>query len=158
MPIEEEYLRNAYLVQHKTMQEIADELGCTKQLVFHYKKKYRLQTVDAEWVDYICDTCKGNSKMTRGRYRKSLNHFCCHSCYMDYLRNDEYRQRSDGQRIARSVVEKQLCRELKQGEVVHHIDSDNMNNDNSNLIEFGSHSDHMKHHHKLRQDRLKLKA
>jgi hypothetical protein len=53
------------------------------------------------------------------------------------------------------VVEKEICRKLKVGEVVHHIDGDKSNNDISNL-KLMSNSDHAKLH-SLARDHKRLK-
>jgi hypothetical protein len=71
-----------------------------------------------------------------------------------YKKNDEYKQNRTGQRIGRRVIEELLGRELLNGEVVHHKDGNDMNNDPGNLIVFSSHSEHMEHHHGLRRARL----
>ena len=44
------------------------------------------------------------------------------------------------------VAEKKLGRKLKCGEVVHHIDANKKNNDESNLIVFASNADHSAFH------------
>lgn len=45
----------------------------------------------------------------------------------------------------RLAMEKKLGRYLDPKEVVHHIDSDRLNNDPENLIVFGSNAQHLKH-------------
>ena len=47
-----------------------------------------------------------------------------------------------------------MQRRLQPGEVVHHIDGNDMNNDLSNLMLFSSHGEHLAYHHKLRRERL----
>ena len=49
------------------------------------------------------------------------------------------------------VAEKILGRNLKEGEVVHHIDGNRMNNTKNNLMVFATHSDHIRYH-KMLQD------
>jgi HNH endonuclease len=46
----------------------------------------------------------------------------------------------------RIVAERKLGRRLKEGEVVHHIDGDRLNNDPDNLEILSSQSEHMKLH------------
>ena len=154
--ITEEYLRNAYLVQHKTLQEIADEVGCSKVNVHRYKRKYRLQTQDATWVTYLCDTCRQKSRMPRSRFLNRVKHFCCHSCYMDYLRTDRYVQSRTGQRIARRMMEEKLERALRPEEVVHYEDGNDNHNYYDNFRLFACHADHMKYHHKKRQESISV--
>lgn len=74
---------------------------------------------------------------------------------MQYLRNPEYEAWRTGQRIARIILSEHLHRELISGEVVHHIDGNNRNNDLSNLMLFKNSSEHIAYHHKLRRERLK---
>ena len=147
-------LEHKYLVEHKTLEEIGQELGVSRQAVFYYTRKYRIPAHKAENVDSTCDICGKNFTVTRKRWKKTLKHFCSFACYKVYLRNDEYRQRRTGQRIGRDVMEKKIARKLRDGEVVHHIDGNNDNNDPKNLILFSSHSDHLKHHHELRRDKI----
>jgi hypothetical protein len=149
--MKKEELEVKYLVEHKTLEEIGREYGITRQAVYYFVKKYGLSVKDAENVRFKCDTCGKESTSTRKRFKRSIKHFCSMECYKGYLCNSEYTQSRTGQRHARIVVEKYLGRTLRFGEVVHHIDGDNTNNDIKNLLVFGSHSEHLTHHHKVRQ-------
>lgn len=51
----------------------------------------------------------------------------------------------------RRVMERKLGRQLKPGEVVHHIDGDRTNNSPDNLEVFASNGEHLRHHAKARQ-------
>lgn len=53
-----------------------------------------------------------------------------------------------GRRLHRVVAELLLGRELKSGEVVHHIDGNKQNNDPKNLMVFGSQAEHAAWHAK----------
>ena len=140
-----------YLVEHKTLEEIGKEYGITRQGVYHFVKKYGLSVKDAENIKFKCDMCGEDSTQTRKRYSRSIKHFCSGGCYKEYLRNDGYTRSRTGQRLARYIMSKHLCRELRFGEVVHHNDSDNTNNALENLTLFSSASEHLKHHHRVRQ-------
>lgn len=49
-------------------------------------------------------------------------------------------------------AEKKLGRNLKEGEVVHHIDQNRSNNNLDNLLVFKTTSDHMRHHNLKEED------
>lgn len=53
-----------------------------------------------------------------------------------------------GRHLHRVVAELSLGRELKSGEVVHHIDGNKQNNDPKNLMVFGSQAEHAAWHAK----------
>lgn len=65
------------------------------------------------------------------------------------MRKDGYiLERRDGKQLAqhRIVAEKKIGRQLRDGEVVHHIDGDRSNNSPENLEVLPSHAEHMKKH------------
>ena len=146
-------LERWYLVDHLTMEEIGKELGITRQAVLNRFRRCRIDVGTGERFKVKCDTCGNDYEITRKRWKSSIKHFCGHECYSKYLRNNDSRKSRNGQRIGRSVMEKHLNRDLMQGEVVHHIDFDEMNNDIKNLMIFDSNSDHIKYHHKIRMNR-----
>lgn len=51
-----------------------------------------------------------------------------------------------GRHLHRTVAELSLGRELKRGEVVHHIDGNKQNNDGENLMVFSSQAEHAAWH------------
>ena len=51
-----------------------------------------------------------------------------------------------GRHEHRIIAEQILGRELKPGEIVHHIDGDKRNNDPGNIMVFSSQSEHIKWH------------
>lgn len=57
-------------------------------------------------------------------------------------------EKTFGQHSHRWVAELMLGRELKPGEVVHHIDGDKRNNKPSNLMVFPSQKEHLEWHRK----------
>ncbi len=151
--INKELLEKMYLVEHLTMAQIGERLGCTRQNVYHHLRRFKVDCTSAERFVVTCDVCGKDYSTTRGRYKSTVRHFCSKACYVKYLRNDEYRVWRQGQRIARNEMESFLGRSLKDGEVVHHIDGNNENNDIGNLKLFSSHGEHLAHHHELRRER-----
>jgi predicted P-loop ATPase len=154
--INKEELEKLYLVDHLTMQQIGNKFGFTRAWICRLAKKYGIDASKAERFDVKCDICGTVFSTTRKRFTKSIKHFCRKDCYTRYLNNDEYKQNRTGQRRARKVVEEALGRSLRIGEIVHHEDGDNMNNELDNLKLFGSHSEHLAYHHRLRRDRLEV--
>ena len=150
--MDKQELSRMYLEEHLTMEQIGRVVGLTRQGVCHWVKKHGIDVGKAERFKVICDVCGKEFELTRKRFTKSIKHFCGMGCYTSYLRNPSYRQSRTGQRIARSVLGQSLQRELRSGEVVHHRDGDDTNNSLGNLQLFGSHSEHIAFHHKLRQD------
>jgi len=145
-----------YGVARFKVNDIAELYGKTRQTVWESLKRYGIAKRDV-WVSFTCDLCKGPGKAREKVFLKSELHFCCHSCYMDYLRNDQYIQSRTGQRIAHGVlleIAKKKGLSLPEKFVAHHEDGNDMNNEPSNLTPFKNHSDHLKHHHQLRRERL----
>ena len=133
-------------VQHLTPSQIAPIAGISRQAVWKILKEQGVKTSkkEAAWIKYECDFCGKPSRMTRGRWRNSIKHFCCDACYFASIENLGYHPWRQGQRLARAIVSKYF--QLLDGNVVHHKDGDSRNNDRSNLAVFQSHSDHMNHH------------
>jgi DNA-binding transcriptional regulator LsrR (DeoR family) len=150
-----EEIKKLYLVEHLTMQEIGKRVGCTRQNVHYLLRKNEVDISSGERFLAKCDVCGTEYSITRRRFMNQEKHFCSKSCYTSYMHNPDYRQWRDGQRMARKVMEIELERRLVPGEVIHHEDGDNMNNDISNLRLFSSNSEHMKYHHKVRRERIK---
>lgn len=147
-------LEKMYIVEHKTMQQIADAFGMTRAGVFYWVHKYGIDVGSAERFDTVCDICGETFSITRKRYVRSVKHYCKMECYKKHLRNPDYRQWRTGQRIGRRVMAEKIGRMLLQGEVVHHIDGDNRNNDPGNLMLFANHSEHLKYHHGRKQEKI----
>ena len=147
-------LEKWYLVEHLTLSEIGEKLGISRQAVFNRIRRCRIDVSTAERFKVLCDICGKEYETTRKRWRISYKHFCSMGCSGKYKSNPEYRQWRNGQRIGRLVMESVLERPLRDGEVVHHRDGNNGNNDKGNLMLFSSNSEHMKFHHAERRERL----
>jgi len=152
--MDKSYLEQKYLVEHLTLDEIGKELGCSRQNVYAYVKKYGIDARKAEWAEVECAVCGKKFEVRRKRFRRTQNQFCSMEHYKVYLTLDEYKEWRQGQRIARLVVEQKRGYALQEGEVVHHKDGNNENNDYANLMVFPSHSEHLKFHHAEKRKRL----
>lgn len=150
--IEREELERMYLVEHLTLAQIGVKLVISRQGAHYWMRRYGVDTSRAERFDAVCSVCGKSYEITRKRYMKSVGHFCSSACYVEYMRNPGYRQWRTGQRIARIEMEVHLDRRLRPGEVVHHVDGDNRNNDISNLKLFNSASEHAKFHREQRRN------
>lgn len=146
-------LEQWYLKDHLTMQEIGAKLGRTRQAIHERMRRLGIDTAKGERFEVVCDSCHQPFTTTRKRFLAAVKHFCCHKCYTIYLHSNDYLQNRTGQRLGRIVMSDHLGRDLVIGEVVHHVDGNNLNNDISNLMLFKSHSEHILFHHKLRQEK-----
>ncbi len=154
MTISKDWIEKKYLNDHLTLEQIGEELGVSRQAVHYYVKKFGVDVTNAESFDTTCNACGKKFRIYRKRYTRSINNFCSQECHTKYLSNGSYVGWRQGQRIAREIMSKKLGRPLAEGEVVHHIDCDDTNNDPENLMLFASNSEHMAYHHKLKRERL----
>jgi hypothetical protein len=66
-----------------------------------------------------------------------------------YIDENGYRRFSDSNKLVhRYVVEKKIGRKLRQGEIVHHINRNKLDNSPENLEVFANQEEHEKHHKK----------
>ena len=64
-----------------------------------------------------------------------------------YIDNNGYRRFTDSNKLVhRYVMEKKLGRKLKQGEIVHHINRNKLDNSFENLEIFSNQEEHERHH------------
>ena len=151
--VSKEELEAMYLEQHLTMQEIGSIFNVTRQAVLKALNKHQVDKSKAERFVVPCDYCKKPVECTRKRWRAWHTRYCNQNCYHAHraaITPFEGRPWRQGMRIARKVMEAHLGRELKAGEVVHHEDLDNTNNNIDNLILFVSQSEHLRYHHQKR--------
>jgi len=127
-----------------TLQMIAEYFGCSKQAVKKYLNKRGVDTSKGGIRSVICDKCGIKFKAPRSRLRIHKKHYCSVKCYYDSLYNPDYNSNRQGQIKARRVVKEFFA--LSEENVVHHRDSDNENNDPTNLMIFANQSDHMRWH------------
>lgn len=157
-PISKEILIDLYLNQHLTLQEIADKYYITRQCICKKIKSFQIDTTTAESFNTTCGYCYKEFPIKRKRYKINAINYCTKKCYHAHRKSTgNYKQWRQGQRIARKVVEQLIGRPLLPKAEVHFIDNNNKNTNPDNLILFPSHSEHLKHHHKLRQNIKKNK-
>jgi hypothetical protein len=64
-----------------------------------------------------------------------------------YIDENGYRRFSDSNKLVhRWVMEKKIGRKLRQGEIVHHINRNKLDNSPENLEVFANQEEHEKHH------------
>ena len=99
-------------------------------------------------IPVSCSACGSELTRHRSRMRNQINHFCNIDCYYLFLQagndNGEYIQNRHAQRLARLAISKVY--DLKEGNVVHHIDRNCMNNSIYNLMVFKNQGDHIRFH------------
>ena len=99
-------------------------------------------------------TCHKCGKEVYRRYGeqdigKRTHQFCSRECYMTERRNNmkvNVYPKSGAIHIHRIVAGKVIGRQLKQGEIVHHVNGDKHDCSESNLMVFKSQKDHMEYH------------
>ena len=89
--MEKAALEKMYLQDHMTLEQIGALLGCSRQNVYHYVKKYEISPRDAEWVTFECDFCGTVGNEIGGQvYNPDLNkRFCDTDCETDYIAEQE---------------------------------------------------------------------
>lgn len=134
-----------YTQQHLTLRQIAVLVGMSAAGVNKRLKKLGIKYQESAWVLVNCGTCGQQIRRTRSDWRKNIESYCNDECRNVYLSNPEYNQSRSGQRQARAIVSQFF--DLQPGHVVHHEDSNDNNNEISNLKVFANNSDHLKYHH-----------
>lgn len=149
--ISKEELEDLYLNKHWNYQEIGKFYGKTRQRICQLIKVYNIDTSTGTRFLTQCPYCDKPFESFRKHFRSVALRYCSQSCYQAHRASiSEYRPHRQGQRLARSLMAKQVARELTSKEVVHHIDGNCDNNDIDNLILFASHSEHLRYHHQTR--------
>jgi hypothetical protein len=138
-----------YTDRHLTLRQIASLVGMTAAGVAKRLRSAGIPAASGEWVDETCCYCGAGYRITRGRWRRQVRHYCSEQCYHKSRENPAYIQCRQGQNMARQKVSSLFT--LEPQHIVHHKDSDNSNNNMSNLAVYASQHDHMTHHHGLGQ-------
>ena len=128
-----------------SLQMIGNELGFSRVGIQKCLNRNGIDTSkQATWQTIKCRHCGKEIKRRRARVRNSEKQFCNEECYYNYLHNPGFYQWRHGTRIARKVLSNVF--KVEQGNITHHIDGDQRNNDISNLMVFETAHDHHKWH------------
>jgi len=122
-----ERLRQLYLVEGHTLQQIADLHGCSLKVVWSRCRKFGIPRRPG------CAVWKG------GRLFDKHGYVLIHQPHHPQANHQGY------VREHRLVMEKALGRFLLPAEVVHHKDDNRANNDPENLQLFESNTEHLRH-------------
>jgi len=127
-----EVIKKLYWENEFPMQEIAKHFGCSRQSISKLSKELEINGVKTSsrcirekhqgWKGGICKFPRNGIIITTGRNKQRLEHAL--------------------------IAEKILGRNLRKGEVVHHINGNNYDNRNENLL-ICTQSYHARFHHKM---------
>lgn len=163
-----EWLRTKYLIEELSKQDIANVCGVSDGTIAYYIRKYKIPTrkgadrATEKLRRRLSDVHRGrpawNSGMA-GNYEKWIRRGSKapgyrggvsehgHRGYRKILCPDHPNADASGYVFEhRLVCERLLGRYLTEDEIVHHRDSNRMNNDPSNLFIFHGHSTHYSFH------------
>lgn len=134
-----------YTEMHLTCEEIGRIHGVSKAHISHILRFAGVTRMQGEYADVTCDYCGASFSVPRSLWRKRRSHrFCSKEHYFASLENPNYNPSKQGTRLARAIVSQHF--DLQREHIVHHWDSDQANNDISNLAVFRSQSEHMAWH------------
>jgi len=105
--MDETFLRTAYTFNNRTLQSIADDLGCSRQNVWAAIKRYGIKHNAEKWIAFTCDGCGKLGSMLKTQFVKSTLHFHGKPCYTQYQHSPEFREGRAAERIARVTIEEQ---------------------------------------------------
>lgn len=150
------WLDDAYRVQGKTQQQIANELNVSPGWVLHKMKQFGIQARPRKGVDGfltgVPKSAEHRRKISESKRQWWEEHPELRPARPTYLGS------VNGQTIQRNVAwhiaETKLGRKRAAGEVVHHIDGNPSNNDPDNLVILPSQADHARLHNAARTDGL----
>jgi hypothetical protein len=141
--VKTEYLVELYTKRGLTLRQIGMQVGMS-----HAGVRVRLKKAGVEdsRIEVNCGYCGVRFRQVRSRWRKRLKEsYCSAEHYYAARENPDFMEWRQGSRLARAVVAQHF--ELEKEHRVHHVDSDQRNNDLVNLWVFASQSDHLKWHH-----------
>lgn len=139
---------DAYINRLVPMITLAKQYAITRQSVYKVLQKAGIDTGKAATILSVSCTCCGKVfPKRRCQVRRSKHVFCCNECYYAWLQHGNGNpliMHRDAQRTARKVVA--FYHTLLPGEITHHEDRNQFNNDPFNLKVFASQGDHVRYH------------
>lgn len=129
-----------------SLQMIGDVFGVTRQAVKKYLNKRGISTAKGK-REVICDYCGKIFKRAKCYLRVRRKNYCCSGHYHAVVFSPEYIENRYSCKAAKKVV--MSCGyhvDYDKGEVVHHRDGNQGNNDPMNLLVFRSNADHGRWH------------
>ena len=148
---------NAYCIDMIPMIDLAKEYNRTREGIWKVIRKAGVNPKDYERINISCAYCGKEFTTTRSRLRNRQRLYCSLKCYYKDLNERQkgtYIPSRQGLRKGREAVSKVYP--LKQGEIVHHIDRNTLNNDIKNLMVFRNHGDHLRWHRGNREEIVPL--
>jgi hypothetical protein len=131
------------------MIQLAEKAGTTRQAIYKMLKSAGIDTskASAANINVSCSCCGKEIKRMRCQVRKTKHLFCSWPCYFAWLKHGNgnplvmHRQ---GQRTARKIVTEYFA--LRPGNIAHHEDRNQFNNEVYNLKVFMNQGDHVRYH------------
>ena len=140
-----EVARDLWFNKLYSLQMIGDKLGFSRAGIKKCLNKHGIDTSKAATrQNLICPVCGKTFKKYRAYARNTETPHCSKECYYKAIYNPDFVEWRHGTRIAREKISKVF--DLQPEHIVHHIDSNERNNDMENLMVFKNQSDHMKWH------------
>jgi len=144
-----DYAVDQYQNHFERVKVIADQLGQTRQGIYKVLKRAGIDTAKQRYP-VTCSACGKPVNRHRARIRRQKWHFCDDDCYFGWLaaggvHGGKLKMDRHHSRMARSKV-RDLFPDLLPGNIIHHKDRNQYNNDVSNLCVFASQGDHVRHH------------
>ena len=127
------------------MVDIAKRYKVTRCRIYQILKAHGVDTTKKK-CQLTCPSCGETFFRTKAKVRnnKTVN-YCSVECYTAGLEANRIGILSrQGQRVGRREVAKHF--DLQEGNVVHHVDGNNLNNHITNLVVFATQSDHLRYH------------
>lgn len=144
-PSDREQMVDEYSSGRATAAELAERFGVSRQYVHRVVRAAGVAPRGRrKRVKRKCAHCGKTIEVHYFRSKRTRRMFCSKEHYWAELGKSGYVASRQGQREARAAV--RAVFDLLDGDVVHHIDGDQGNNELSNLMVFRDHADHMRWH------------
>ena len=126
-----------------TQEQIAGIFKVSQPLVHEVLKREGLTRENKPAETRVCAQC-GEPVRINGHRRRARNSFCCEAHYFLFLNNPAYQRSVWGTKLARRKVTEHF--QLQEGNIVHHQDGNDNNNELTNLWVFATSGEHTSYH------------